>query len=245
MPRIVVLLVFLSLLVSGCVTATPAPAPVLPAAGETEPSLFDRTEVPAAGAASPESAPALVEAGAECRNPYYPVRDGAWAMYMLADGSRVSHTLTVGANHTFSVTVQNDASTLIVLGQCTPEGIILLDVSRLTPHLDVSTLTVSHGSGLTLSNTVQVGDVWTQGMALASGDVTGALETTYTAAGFESLTLMPGTFQTLKVEWNSLLNLGGQSVAMHGYTWYAPDVGIVRSAMDGGISSELFAYNFP
>lgn len=247
MQKQIVLLALIAVFASGC--SAPSPSPDPPPPETTATSLFENAEVPVTESAPTEAGSGQITSEAECRNPFYPVHHGAWLMYTLSDGNRPSHTMSVSGDNAFTITVQSDSSTFALEGQCTEEGIILLDVSGVPATYlggsGNSALTIQNMEGVTLPNDVQVGDAWSQIISILGADLTATIETTYTAMGFESVTIPAGTFNALKVEQNGALNMGGQLSNTHAFLWYAQDIGIVKSAMDGIPSSELLAYNFP
>jgi len=170
-------------------------------------------------------------------------------MYGFSNGSKPSQTMSVSGNNTFTITVQSDNSIFTLEGQCTDDGIILLDAPGASVTYSgaqgSSALVIQNVEGVTLPNDVQVGDNWSQTLQVAGGNIHATIETSYNAVGYETVTVPAGSFNALKVEQNGLVNMGGQTLNSHAFFWYAQDVGVVKSVIDGLSSSELIAYNFP
>jgi len=247
MQKLTVLLALIPVLAGGCSAPTPGPTPAPPETTAT--SLFGNVEVTGTEHAPTEAGIGQVPLEDECKNPFYPVHHGAWSMYNLSDGSRPAHTMSAGGDNTFTITVQSDNSTFTMEGQCTEQGIILLDIpgvpATYSDGSGSSEPAAQNVEGVTLPHDVQAGDAWSQTISLFGGNLTATIETTYTAIGFESITVPAGTFYALKVEQNGSLNMGGQLSSTHAFFWYAQDIGVVKSVVDGAPASELLAYNFP
>ena len=242
MQKPIILIILTAMLAGGC--SAPTAVPTSPPPEATAVSLFENTET-----AVTKTVPTETVSDDKCRNPLYPVHNGAWWMYSFANGSRPSQTLSVSGNNTFTVTVQSDNSTFTLDGQCTDNGIILLDAPGASVTYSgaqgSSALVIQNVEGVTLPNDVQVGANWSQTLQVAGGNINATIETSYNAVGYETVTVPAGSFNALKVEQNGLVNMGGQTINLHAFFWYAQDVGVVKSVIDGVSSSELIAYNFP
>ena len=72
------------------------------------------------------------------------------------------------------------------------------------------------------------------------------LNSTYTAVGYENVSVPAGTFNALKIEQSS--DMGGPEPMVQ-TLWYVQDVGMIKSEMDIGIGElfvqELVSYNIP
>jgi DUF3108-like len=191
-----------------------------------------------------------------CDNPFYPVVDGASWNYSISTGTQATHSLSVSQDKVFTITIQGDNSTFTIEGQCTDDGIILMDVpgvsSTYSGEGGGSTLTTQNVDGVTLPNDVQAGDDWSQIISVtgasSDGEVTlsATIETNYTALGYEQVTVPAGTFEALKVEQTGTLTMnGGSGFDTHGYIWYAQGVGTVKSGLDGTYTGELTSYSIP
>ena len=95
-----------------------------------------------------------------------------------------------------------------------------------------------------------MGDDWSQtlGVEVSAGDqkMDFILDSTYTALGYENVTVPSGTFNALKIEQST--SMGGPEPMIQ-TLWYVQDVGMVKSEMDIGIGElfvqELVSYNIP
>jgi VCBS repeat-containing protein len=268
MRKILYFIVVMALLVSGCAQAVQAPAPVttdsmpapaLPTA--TAEPIATPTPIPPVEANPTESAstpasPPQVSQNDACGNPYYPVvNDASWD-YSISTGEQATHSMLVGEEKVFTITIQSKDSTFTIEGQCTDDGIILMDVpgvsSTYSGEDGGSTLTTQNVEGVTLPNDVQQGDDWSQKItvtgASSDGEVTlsATIDTTYTALGYEQVTVPAGTFNALKVEQTGTLTMNGSSgFDTHGFIWYAQGVGTVKSGLDDTYTAELTTYSIP
>lgn len=239
------------------------------------------TEEPASSAEgggeseSTEEAP-VVESGL-CANAYYPVVEGGiWSYYgtsSAAEDYSFSNTITSVREDGFSVTVEFDDVTLEQEWMCTSEGILALDAGggpagTLTTgdiNLEIDT---QNASGITYPNEILAGDTWshtleytgTMDMAGESVDVSGNTVYSYAAIGIESVTVPAGTFDAMKIELSTTININmtiqGSEVPVvvtsASTAWYAEGVGWVKSdSMSDvlGVTStdviELMAYSIP
>jgi hypothetical protein len=157
--------------------------------------------------------------------------------------------MLVNGDNTFTVTVQSGDDTFISEGQCTKAGIVLLDSSiasfNYSGEQGNPLLAIQNVEGVTLPNDVKVGDDWSQTLTVSGGNVEGTIETTYNAVGHETVNVPAGTFNALKVEQNGSIQMAGHTSKSHAFFWYAQNVGVIKSVIDGVVSSELLAYNFP
>ena len=246
MQKIFVCITMITILAGGC--STPASGPTSPPPETTATSLFGTVDV-----TMTESAPAQINTEPvvmyeKCRNRFYPVRNDAWWMYNMSSGIKPSQTMAVGNDNAFTVTVQNGDVAFTFKGQCTEEGVVLLEAPGAAASLlgedNSSMLTAQNVGGVTLPNDVQAGDNWSQRIDITGGNITATIETNYHAVGYETVNVPAGSFQALKVEQNGTVTLGGQVFNTYAILWYTQDVGIVKSVV-GDITAELFAYNFP
>jgi hypothetical protein len=245
MRKLNTFLLLIIMLVSGCSSseAIPLPPTVTPtmppfSASVTEAPLPEATP---AGPNSPEDD--------ECENPFYPVSDEATWTYNISSGITAIHTMAVDDNDAFTIIIQGGDSTFTVDGQCSDEGIILMDTAGAATTYSgaegssiVSTIDVS---GVTLPKDVGQGAQWSQTIHVTTGDNKSTIESNYTAVGFENITVPAGDFYVLKVEQSGYVTVFGQKVNMHGFHWYAEGVGVVKSAMDGAPTAELVSYDIP
>lgn len=245
--RKISVLVLFTALISACSTQTAMPNPptVMPTA--TLPPLSSTViETTFTPAPTPEIVP---NDNNECENAFYPVSDEATWVYDLSSGFSATHTMAVDEKDAFTITIQGGDSVFTVDGKCSDEGIILMDAPGAATTYSgeqgssvVSTLDVV---GVTLPKDVGIGQEWSQTINVTTGNSKATIETNYTAVGFENITVPAGNFYVLKVEQTGTVKMLGQTIAMHGFQWFAEGVGTVKSAMDGAPTAELDSYDIP
>lgn len=244
MRKIGMFLLLVVILMSGCSTPdmtlrSPTPTPNSMVFVGTEESPF------------PEPTPGEVEPGDEdeCENPFYPVSDEAVWMYASSDGTNSISTMSADDFGKFTITAEGPNSTFTIDGECTEEGITIMQVPGAATTYSgeygsstVSTVTVS---GVTLPKDVGQGEKWSQIITATTDTGSSVIETNYTAVGFENITVPAGNFYALVVEQSGYVTVFGQKVDMHGLQWFAEGVGVVKSAMDGAPVVELLSYDIP
>ena len=199
------------------------------------------------------SLPPASSSGNECGNAYYPIVDGAQWNYTSSSTGPFTHRLTVETGDEFTIVVESGADTFIIRGLCLEGGDInLLQVpgTSLSYSGDngSSSITTTSNEGVTLPGDIQAGDDWSQtiGMEVSSSDQTTnfLLDNTYTAVGYETVTVPAGTFNALKIEQST--DMGGPE-PMTQTLWYVQDVGLVKSVIEVGeiYVNELVSYNIP
>lgn len=244
--------VFVTALISGCNlplpnAEQPAPTPL----GESQVTV---TQIPA----SETPTQPTVSTNDKCGNPYYPIVDGgSWTYSINAQdnaSSAATHSMAVVDDGSFTLTVQDDKSTFTLDGTCGDDGVILMNVPGISASYSgdgSSTLSTTNDDGVTVPDEILVGDDWSQTIGVvgsSNGRVTisATIETSYKALGYETVTVPAGTFYALKVEQNGSMSMNGTAAfETHGYIWYAPEIGTVKSSLDGTYSSELVSYNIP
>ncbi len=258
-------LLFLFVFITACSKAntTPTSAPA-----STQASV--NTETPAAAVTLATEAPgspgdATLVAGEQCANQYYPVREGATWNY-ASTGSPAGNY-----NYTDSITsVRADGYTLtskfgdLTRTQewaCKPEGLVALQLGggALTSNNLKLQIETQNATGVTYPAKINPGDEWdyaldfTGKMDLAgnSGDATGNDKVHFKALGVESVTVPAGTFDAMKVQTDTTLDINVTyqglkvPVAFTGsYTyWYAQDVGWVKASGTGSVAGQSFSEN--
>lgn len=187
-----------------------------------------------------------------CGNPYYPVVDGTKWVYSGPKG-QFSQTIGTDTKGTFSIHIEAGANTFNIQGLCLEGGdISLLNVpgNSLTysGESGASTMTTNRNEGITLPGDIQLSDDWSQkiGVEVTAGKqkMNFTIETTYTAVGYETVSVPAGTFKALKVEQSS--SMGGTNPDTQ-TLWYAQGVGLVKSVIfvDKPVVTELVSYNIP
>jgi hypothetical protein len=191
--------------------------------------------------------------GDECGNPYYPLKSGAQWTYTGLEGP-FTHTIS-SSGGIFTILVESGANTFNIQALCMEGGDInLLQVPGISlsysGEAGSSTMTTTSNEGVTLPGDIQVGDDWSQtlGVEVSAGDqkMDFTLDSTYTAVGYENVTVPAGTFNALKIEQST--SMGGPEPMIQ-TLWYVQDVGMVKSEMDIGtgelVVQELVSYNIP
>ena len=229
---------------------------------------------PATEAAATE-APATMppESSGACDNPYLPVIAGATWNYKLTGTVSDTFTHTVLSVENDSFTEQDEFGTGVTRQgkwQCDDGNLIALNpaagnsanVSAEGVSVDFETTELS---GVTLPATINAGDTWSQSLTLegtqtisgTSFPASNQLTSNCTAIGNESVTVEAGTFDTLRVECETDMNISmaldpnnpiSTSLSLTNIYWYAENIGMVKnSTTSPGISStiELVSYNIP
>jgi len=227
----------LVLMAAGCSGGLPSALPteaILPASPEP---------------ATPSPAPATAEVGI-CQHPYQPVVDGAsWSYQGSGSGGDYSRTDTIDevTDDSFLVETQLTQVQYFVTWKCTPEGLVnmradggMFEAVFSGPDSPVYVEVIS-SEGVTLPASISEGDEWDQSTSItfsakdiaSSGTITHEAE----AIGIESVTVPAGTFQAMRIDVTSTMDLisfpGGEDVTFEATYWLAPGVGLVRMAGGG------------
>ncbi|HLF74272.1 MAG TPA: hypothetical protein VI524_08005 [Anaerolineales bacterium] len=252
--------------------ATEAPPPsVIPA---TEEPQVTATEPPVAseGGGMPVTGEGL------CANAYYPVRQGATWDYKSTGGPAGDYsytdTLTSVRGDGFTLTSQFDNDlTRTQEWACEPEGLVALQLGGAAAaslnmgdmQLD---LTANNVSGATFPNEINAGDEWQHtlefggelNLAGTAAEATGSAQSNFSALGEESVTVPAGTFDAMKVQVDSTIDISASfqgvevPVTFSGrYTyWFVQGVGWVKAGGAGEFAgtsftetTELQSYTIP
>jgi hypothetical protein len=247
MIKRLIFLVVVQILVSGC-----GPQTSIPANATEQPSLnmpVNVTQNPATEVPAPSGS----NENDQCGNPYYPVVNGAEWTYTGPTG-QFTHSLATGDNGAFTDTVKSGENTFVIQGLCLEGGDInLLDVPgnslSYSGGTGKSTMTTTKNEGVTLSGDIQQGDDWSQviGVVVSAGNqkMDFTIDSTFTAVGYETVTVPAGTFNALKVEESS--DMGGPEPTIINL-WYAQNVGSIKTEIKMGdqtLVNELVSYNIP
>jgi len=255
-------------------TASPTePQPTETQAPQATPTQV-ATEAPAATAQGSDT-PAAAEGS--CANAYYPVREGATWSYRSTGGPTGEYsftdTITSVRADGFTLSSQFGELTRTQEWACKPEGLVALQLggtsaATLNSQNMQLNLEVKNVSGVTFPATINVGDQWQHNLdfegkmtvANQEGTATGNAQTNFKALGNESVTVPAGTFDALKIQIDTTLNINVsvQSVSVPvtfsgSYTyWFVKDVGWVKASGTGSVSGtsfsetiELQSYNIP
>ncbi|MBI5942750.1 MAG: hypothetical protein HY864_00135 [Chloroflexi bacterium] len=235
------------------------------------------TPPPQSATSSSESAtevPAITpaaEAGA-CTNPYLPVIVGATWNYKLT--AAVPDTFTrsiVSSDETGFVDQDVFGRGVSRQGRwkCENGNLIALDpanggsasVSSESVTVDFQTTELS---GVTLPVKVNPGDSWTQNLTLEGTETINGtqmparnqLTSTCTAVGTESVTVEAGTFESIRFDCQTIMNISvtmqgnpvGTTLTIDAKNWYVENIGLVKTTTTGnGLDStvELVSYLIP
>ncbi len=251
--RKVITFLFCVIAISGC--SQPQSSPTVPPAPVTPVIIQSQASPTVSPPATPTPTPAAINNGpsnqpAQCKNPYYPVVNNATFFYHVSTGTNVIQTMRAdNSSGVFTITVESSNLVADIEGQCTSEGIVLMQIpgSKTTTSSEYGSSTVATftNSGVSLPNDVAPGSQWSQTLSVTTSTGTSLIESTYAAVGFENIVVPAGSFRALKVEQGGSVTVFGQKVTMHGFLWYVEGIGLVRSAMDGAPVLELTVYDFP
>ncbi len=266
MKKYIFAIFMLSLALSACAkeNATPPPAALTPQveapaqAAQSSPTPTQAAVSNAVVETPPPAAPEPEASAGQCDNPYYPVVDGATWVYDMGDLPQVAHTMSVEEEGKFKIAMTDADSAAVLEGECTEEGIILMDRgmegSFFSGDGSSSTNSTSR-TGVTLPNDLKVGSAWTQTIDIIAeggedGDtLTANIITNYNVVGTETVTVPAGTFEALKIEQSGSMTMMGQELLTQGTLWYAEGVGNVKAetGMANGerFLSQLISYDIP
>jgi hypothetical protein len=212
-----------------------------------------------------------------CANAYYPVREGATWSYKSTGGPTGEYTFTDTISSVredgFTLSSQFGELTRTQEWACKPEGLVALQLggpsaATLSSENMQLNLEVKNVSGVTFPSEINVGDQWQHNLdfegkmtvANQEGSATGNAQSSFNALGNESVTVPAGTFDALKIQIDTTLNINvsvqGVSVPVTfsgSYTyWFVKDVGWVKASGTGSVSGtsfsetiELQSYNIP
>lgn len=238
---------FLVFWLGGCLpnsstpTATVAPPLIVPPAP---------TEVPTPNSPAPQNSQSSGASLADlCGNPYYPVVEGSLYYYRISSGEEVVRTFeTDEISRKFTITVSGAGTESKIEGQCTSEGIVIMEspgsTTTLSEEGSTSTVMTLSSSGVSLPNDLAAGSQWSQTIRVTTEGSESLIQMDYRAVGFEEVTVPAGTFTALKIEQDGYVTVFDQKVAMEGLVgWYVKDVGLVKFEVPGGAGgSELVKY---
>ncbi|HJS20859.1 MAG TPA: hypothetical protein VJ785_19080 [Anaerolineales bacterium] len=212
-----------------------------------------------------------------CANAYYPVREGATWTYQSSGGPvggyGFTDTITSVREDGFTLTSQFDKLTRTQEWACRPEGLAALQLggtSAATLNSDEMqvSLDVSNVSGITFAASIMPGDQWSHALEFTGSltvagqeiDATGNAQSNFSAVGVESITVPAGTFDTLKIRVDTIINISGifngvsfpVTVTSPYDYWFVQGVGWVKASGTGSVGGESFtetielqSYNIP
>lgn len=243
-------------------TATPTQQPSSTEAPTVAPTVA--TEAPTSSS----------DTSSQCENQYYPVREGATWSYTSTGGptGAYSYTDSITAVRAdgFTLTTQFKNLTRTQEWACKPEGLVALQLggaALATENLKLQ-LDTQIATGVTFPAKINANAEWDYALdftgkmdvAGTSGDASGNDKVHFKALGVESVTVPAGTFDAMKIQVDTTLNvtvkINGLTVPVvftSSYTyWYAPKAGEVRASGTGSIATQSFSetielqsYNVP
>lgn len=242
-----------------CTLGSPAPE-----ASATQPAEAENV------ASTPEST-TNTTVGA-CANPYLPVVVGATWNYKLTGSTTDTYTRSIIAADASSFTDQDVFGTGVTRQgkwNCENGNLTALNptsgnsASVNTENVSVDFQTTEF-SGVSLPGVINIGDTWTQTTTLEGTETINGTQmpaknqfsNTCTAAGTESVTVEAGTFDALRVECQTVMNITitmnespiETAVNLNTTNWYAEKIGLLKTVSTGeGFDSttELTSYNIP
>ena len=251
--------------------ANPGSAPTQPpAATENVPPLATETQL--VSEAPTETAVPAPQVHA-CDNPYMPVVPGATWNYRLTGplADTFTHSIVSVESSSF---VEQDVFAAGVTRQgtwnCENGNLIALDPpsgasANVNTENNVSVdFETKDLSGVTIPAAINAGDSWSQSLTLegtqtingTSFPAGNQLTSDCKAIGIESVTVEAGTFDAMRVECQTTMNISiamgdvpiQSTLDLTGTNWYAEGVGLIKTLTTGmGFDSttELVAYNIP
>lgn len=244
--------------------------------GVPAPTDSDAAQTPETG--NPQTGP-VTEAATEnvpavsaCDNPYLPIIAGATWNYNLTGPENDTFTRSILAVNADGFTEQDvfgvgvtregewkcENGNLVALN---PSGGGSASIEAEGVKVDFQTTALE---GVTLPASIQAGDSWSQSLTLEGTQTingtaypaSNQLTSTCTAIGIESITVIAGTFDAMRIDCQTTMNLsmdmGGTPIQntlnLNASNWYAQKVGLVKSVSTGsGLDSviELTSFNIP
>jgi len=235
------------------------------------------TETATATGVVTETASAPVTGQGLCANTYYPVREGATWSYQSAGGPAGEYsftdTITSVREDGFTLSTQIGDLTRMQEWTCSAEGLAALQLggapaAMLNAQNIQLNLAITNASGVTFPSAMNAGDQWQQDLdvegnvsvANEEGAATGNAQMIFNAIGNESVTVPAGTFEALKIQIDTTMNVNvtysGLSLPVaftgsHTY-WFMQGVGWVKATGTGSVmgssfseTMELQSYNIP
>lgn len=195
---------------------------------------------------TPET-PETADSASPCANKYYPVKDGYQKNYKNSVGGDTNQTIEYkdnGNEFTEVMTLKN--VNVKQVWNCTNDGLVTANYgSWANMNNNSMKLEPKHISGVTLPNDdeLQVGKSWTAVYKATGTSPLGAVDSTITinnkvVAVDDEVKTPAGTYKALKVETEIVSDMKFDDKKMpvpnvKTVSWYAPDVGMVKST--GGL----------
>ena len=238
--------------------------------GQPAPEATEAPQGNEAQAISTE-APAGNESAAACANPYIPIVVGATWNYNLTGSVPDTFTRSIVSINEDGFIDQDAFGTGVTRQSkwaCDNGALTALDPGGSTSNVTSENVSVdfqtTSASGVTLPATLNPGDTWSQAVTLEgtetiNGETVPAkneFTNTCTVAGRESITVVAGTFDAIRVDCNTTMNITitmngspiSQPISFTATNWYAEKVGLLKTVTAGnGLDStvELTSYSIP
>lgn len=199
-------------------------------------------------------------AGGTCDQPYFPVRAGATWTYTtnLTTNKSSKHTVTIEKltdnsftqHQVFTSSTGKSGVDVRTNWSCTSNGL----TSSQTDNNTVSTSStqvdakVIRQSGVVIPSNLGVGMTWTfsqlSSMKMGGQTLEIPSDASFKAVGTESVTVKAGTFTALKVTATTKITMPGSKEATETTQtiWYARGVGMVKTLVGSGTTTELVSY---
>lgn len=257
--KLMVSLLLTIIFLAACSYPSTNPA-AAPQTTQTEPTQIVPTEPPLPSEGMPVTGEGL------CANAYYPVRQGATWTYKSAGGSAGEYsftdTITSVREDGFTLSTQFGNLARAQEWSCQPEGLVALQfggapAAMLSAQNMELNLEVTNVSGITFPSQINAGDQWQHSLDLQGsmtvlgqeGTATGTAQNNFTAVGNESVTVPSGTFDAMKIQVDTTLNMNisyqGLSVPVvfsGSYTyWFVQGVGWVKASGTGEVAGTAFS----
>lgn len=210
-----------------------------------------------------QAASLIPSTGGLCNNPLYPIRQGASWAYLNSGGPNGTYaygeTISAVRADGFTITSQIANFTRTQEWACETNGLKALELgggttANITSQGMTAEFTTSDITGISLPLTISSGQQWQYSLNL-QGTIpmptgehvqsNGTYSTTMQEIGTESVTVPAGTFDAIKIQASStveiLVPFGNEQVPMKysgtSITWYAPGVGFVKSIENWDLGS--------
>jgi uncharacterized protein DUF3108 len=266
----------LTIIILSACSAPSQPSPIETQVIETQAPAATPTEIATEPPATSEAVTPATPGGL-CANAYYPVHEGATWSYKSTGGPTGEYsftdTITSVRADGFTLSSQFGDLTRTQEWACKPEGLVALQLggtsaATLNSENMQLNLEVKNVNGVTYPSEINVGDQWQHYLdfegkmtvANQEGTATGNAQTNFNSLGNERVTVPAGTFDALKIQIDTTLNINVsvQGIAVPvkfsgSYTyWFVKDVGWVKASGTGSVSGtsfnetiELQLYNIP
>jgi hypothetical protein len=196
-----------------------------------------------------------------CANPLMPVSENVSWTYLLhsnlTSDNAYTDTVTQLKSDGFTISTAFPDLTKDVKWSCTSQGLVALqfggsDSASLSTSGSTASFETTNVTGVTLPPNPQPGDKWsqsfditgTQAIGGTNAKTDGTITLDFTATKTEHVNVPAGSYDALAVDQNAdfalTVDVSGISQDVHlsftGTTWYAPDVGMVKSVSTGSFT---------